>query len=73
MTKYNFKFLLNVSVGLLTDDEIVVQQAEKESGKKLTYENIEAELADLIRDHLEDFDSNFDITITPVREENKNA
>lgn len=67
MEKYKFAYIVEVTVELPTDDKELVRQVENENGVKVTYKNLEAELTDMIAEHMEDFGSHFDINVQPVK------
>lgn len=67
MEKYKFAYVVEVTVELPTDDKELVRQVENENGVKVTYKNLEAELTDMIAEHMEYFDSHFDINVQPVK------
>ena len=67
MQKYKFTYMVEVSVELLTDDKELVKQAEEKSGVKLTYENLETEMGEMILECLADLADDVDIAVQPVK------
>lgn len=62
MVEYVFDYKLRVKTNLLTDNTDLAAETEKETGKAVTYENLQVELTEALKEEFEDFIFDDDVT-----------